>query len=488
MALFFYPKFCLKILFVIKCSHMKRTEIAISASLVPIDYLMVLLAGLASYSIRYWEPVREIRPIIFDLPFPFFLRFLMAIALVWLVSFWLSGLYAMGSTRRAIDETAKIILACSTAVMVLMFVFFFSRSLFDSRFIILAGWVLSIVFVIVGRGLVRSFQRSLYRYNLGVHRVVIIGNNKLASEVKDNFERKPKLGYRVVDQFDGFDAKIQSKIGKMADEDRFDEILVASGNLSAEELDKLNDLSYVKHVTLKYVADIFDFPVHNFEISNISGIPIVELKKTALDGWGRVYKRIFDIIGSAILITILSPVMLVVAIAIKIGSPGPVFFSYQRIGENGKPFKYFKFRSMVNDAHKLRFDKKFLKSQHNLRDGTPMMKFENDPRVTRVGRFIRKTSLDELPELFNVFIGKMSLVGPRPHEVEEVARYENFHKRVLTIKPGMTGMAQVSGRSDLGFDDEVRLDVGYMENWSMKLDLMILFKTPLAVLKKRKAD
>jgi lipopolysaccharide/colanic/teichoic acid biosynthesis glycosyltransferase len=129
-----------------------------------------------------------------------------------------------------------------------------------------------------------------------------------------------------------------------------------------------------------------------------------------------------------------------------------------------------------------------LKQHQNLREGTPMMKFANDPRITRVGKFIRRFSIDELPELFNVFIGKMSLVGPRPHEVEEVAKYENYHRRVLSIKPGMTGMAQVSGRSDLSFDEEVRLDVWYMENWSMKLDIMILFKTPFAVLKKRKAE
>jgi len=121
-----------------------------------------------------------------------------------------------------------------------------------------------------------------------------------------------------------------------------------------------------------------------------------------------------------------------------------------------------------------------------LRAGTPVMKFKNDPRITRVGKFIRHLSLDELPELFNVLIGKMSLVGPRPHEVEEVAKYSISQKKVLTIKPGMTGMAQVSGRSDLDFSEEIRLDIWYMENWSPKLDWLILLKTPLAVLKRRK--
>ncbi|HQA63805.1 MAG TPA: sugar transferase [bacterium] len=143
---------------------------------------------------------------------------------------------------------------------------------------------------------------------------------------------------------------------------------------------------------------------------------------------------------------------------------------------------------MVKDAHKYRFDEGFLNHQKNLRAGTPMMKFEKDPRVTRVGRFIRRFSIDELPELFNVLAGKMSLVGPRPHEVEEVAKYQNHHRKVLTIRPGITGMAQVSGRSDLDFEEEIRLDTWYMENWSPKLDLMILFKTPVAVLRRRQAE
>ena len=143
---------------------------------------------------------------------------------------------------------------------------------------------------------------------------------------------------------------------------------------------------------------------------------------------------------------------------------------------------------MVKNAHQKRFDEDFLKSQENLRAGTPMIKFKDDPRITRVGKIIRRFSLDELPELFNVLIGKMSLVGPRPHEVEEVAKYNIRQKRVLTIKPGMTGMAQVAGRSDLDFNEEIRLDIWYMENWSPKLDWLILLKTPMAVLKKRKTE
>ncbi|MEK7167514.1 MAG: sugar transferase, partial [Patescibacteria group bacterium] len=370
----------------------------------------------------------------------------------------------------------------------LMFLFFFSRSLFDSRFIIIAGWVFSVIFVIVGRGLIRKIQKYFYSFEVGVHRVAIIGSGNITKEVILSFQNNKKAGFKVVKVFEDFSKNTETELEKMAQNDKIDEILVATSNLSSVQLSKLNDFSYLNHVDLKYVADIFDFPIANFEIMTIAGLPVIEVKKTRLDGWGRIYKRIFDIIVSLILIILLSPILLIISLAVKLTSKGQIFFSYKRIGQQGKPFTYFKFRSMIDNAHKFRFDPKFLKQHQNLRKGTPMVKFKDDPRVTKVGKVLRKLSLDELPELFNVFIGKMSLVGPRPHEVEEVARYETFHKKVLTIKPGMTGMAQVSGRSDLDFNEEVRLDVWYMENWSLRLDLSIIFRTPFAVLKKRKAE
>ena len=150
-----------------------------------------------------------------------------------------------------------------------------------------------------------------------------------------------------------------------------------------------------------------------------------------------------------------------------------------RIGQGGKPFPYFKFRSMVPGTHNMRYREL---SEKDTRKGAPVVKIENDPRITRVGGFIRKFSIDELPEFFLVLTGKMSLVGPRPHMPEEVAKYKPEHKKVLTIKPGITGLAQISGRADLDFDEEVRLDTYYIEHWSPWLDLYILFKTPIVVI------
>jgi len=188
----------------------------------------------------------------------------------------------------------------------------------------------------------------------------------------------------------------------------------------------------------------------------------------------------------------LSPILLITMVAIKLNSHGPIFFSRRddgsyvyRVGKGGKPFKYFKFRSMIPGTDNMRYKEL---ADKNVRGDGPMVKIKDDPRVTRVGKFIRRWSIDELPELFLVFIGRMSLIGPRPHLPEEVAKYEQHHRKTLTIKPGITGLAQVSGRSDLAFEEEVKLDIYYIENWSLLLDLSILLKTPLAVFKHREVE
>jgi len=186
---------------------------------------------------------------------------------------------------------------------------------------------------------------------------------------------------------------------------------------------------------------------------------------------------------SFLFLIILLPLFLIIVFIIKIDSKGQIFYGSKRVGAKGRIIKIWKFRSMVQNAERL---KKKLLSQNERQDG-PLFKMDYDPRVTRVGKFIRKWSIDELPQFFNILQGDMSLVGPRPHEPNEVAEYEKHHKKLLNIKPGVTGMAQVSGRSDLEFEEEVKLDTFYIENWSLWIDLIILIKTPFVVLLRRGA-
>jgi len=218
---------------------MKRSEVAISVSLVPVDYLMIILAGIAAYYFRFWDPIKSIRPVIFNLPFWFFFNWLLLMALVWIICFAISGLYAMRGTSRAIDEISKIALASSTAIAILMFFFFFSRSLFDSRFIILAAWILSIIFVIIGRGLVRFVQKWLYRANIGVHRVVVIGESHLTQGIIASFVKNVRAGYRVVDQFADFNDQTEAALLELKKQDKIDEKR-STGSPSRQHLGEVN--------------------------------------------------------------------------------------------------------------------------------------------------------------------------------------------------------------------------------------------------------
>ncbi len=467
---------------------MKRSELVFTAVKPPLDYLALICAALGAYFIRYLSFVQEIRPIIFDLPFKGFFQITLILGVAWVGILAMAGLYNIAGPKKFREEVARLFVASAAGMALVLAIMVFSRYLFDSRFIILAGWLLAFFFLTAERGFIHLIQRFAYRIGFGVHRVAIIGDGKIADELAKEFSIKPSLGYRVVERFSSFDNQNAQRLKVMAINNQIDEIIQINPNRQIDQTNELLNLITEYHLDFRYTADLLGTQLTNLAVTTLAGTPIVEVKKTRLDGWGRIYKRIFDLVFSLLLITIFSPIMLVTVLAIKLNSPGPILFSYRRIGQNGKPFYYFKFRSMVKDAHQLRFDREFLKHNPNMRDGSPMMKFQNDPRITKVGKFIRRFSIDELPELFLAFAGTMSLVGPRPHELEEVERYQAHHKKLLTIKPGITGLAQVSGRSDLDFEQEVKLDTYYIENWSIGLDLLIMLKTPWAIIKRRKAE
>ncbi len=210
----------------------------------------------------------------------------------------------------------------------------------------------------------------------------------------------------------------------------------------------------------------------------MQGLPLIHVETPTYSGRKLYTKRAFDLIGSAALIIVLSPVLLVLALLVKVTSTGPVFFLQERVGLNGSTFHMIKFRSMVVDAEQRLQE---LSALDRAEGNTVLFKMKNDPRVTRIGAFMRRYSLDEVPQLFNVLVGSMSLVGPRPPLAREVERYDvHVHRRFL-VKPGMTGLWQVSGRSDLSWEDSVRLDLYYVENWSTIGDLAILWRTARAV-------
>lgn len=471
---------------------MKKTELFFSTLFIPVDFVILVLAGISAYSLRFSSFTVGIRPIIFNLPFTAFFHSLLLIAILWLLIFALAGLYRVKSARKMAQELAIIFLGCSTGLALVAILVFFQRDLFDSRFIVLAGWFIAIIYLSLAHSFIRWLQRRLFIYGIGVRKVILVGNSKTTENLIAEFSANKKAGYEIIKRVRDFSMETAQELTEFIKDHGADEIIQSDPNLTKPENLRLYDFANDNHIVYKYVADLLEVKVLRTEVAEVAGVPIVEVKRTTLEGWGRVFKRIFDIIVSGLLIIIFSPLILVVIIVIRLDSRGPIFFSRRddgsylyRVGEGGTPFKYFKFRSMIPNSDSMRYNEL---ADLNIRSEGPMVKIKDDPRVTRFGRIIRRWSIDELAELFLVFIGRMSLVGPRPHLPEEVAKYENYHRKTLTIKPGITGLAQVSGRSDLPFDEEAKLDIYYIENWSLLLDLSILFKTPLAVFKHRTAE
>ncbi len=455
---------------------------------------MIILAGTSAYYLRFTGLATEIRPVIFSLPFGEYFKILLLIAAAWLIIFALAGLYSIKGSRRLTEEIYRVILACSTGLMLIVVLIFVFRELFSSRFIVLAGWLLAIVFISFSRIIVRTIQRILMKHDIGVHKIVLVGNSATTDALIHEFSSRKNLGYEIAKRLKNFSLEDEAALTEFIKTNEVDEIMQSDPNLSKAEVLRLYDFADENHLTFKYAADLLGAKVLKTEVAEIAGIPVVEVKETPLDGWGRILKRIFDIVFSLFLIILFSPILLLAALAIKFDSRGPIIYKNERVMKNGC-FKLFKFRSMIyqycvgeeyGSKQAMELEKKLIEEK-NTKTG-PIYKIGDDPRLTRVGKFLRRWSIDELPQFFNVFLGSMSLVGPRPHQPREVAKYERHHKKVLSIKPGITGLAQISGRSDLSFEDEVKLDSYYIENWSLWFDISILLRTPLAVLKGRRAE
>jgi exopolysaccharide biosynthesis polyprenyl glycosylphosphotransferase len=224
--------------------------------------------------------------------------------------------------------------------------------------------------------------------------------------------------------------------------------------------------------TARVTIDFFPHIISKTHLEEMDGLPLLTFSTTPKNELLLILRRIFDMIGSIVLILLLSPLLLLIILLIRLESPGPVIYRQVRVGLNGRKFTFFKFRSMVQGADERRNDL----AVHNIMSG-PVFKMRDDPRVTRVGRFLRKSSLDELPQLVNVLWGDMSFVGPRPPIPEEVEQYQGWQRRRLSMKPGITGLWQVSGRNQIDFDQWMKLDLEYIDHWSLWLDFKILLKT-----------
>jgi len=427
------------------------------------------------------------------------------ILLVTLVLCFRNGQYTSSRRLSRFADPGKLVtfFFISTSVISLVAIVtkgFFFGSLDFSRLLVAASLAIFLFIGIAARLILARRQRALFMSGIAFQKILVLGGGQAAQDFIRFVEKRPWLGVACVGRLDycaetegpSDEARSGVAIGPTYEGfENLDRIWCASGAsevvvaLDPEKHGELAGITKVlslAHVPFRVVPSLFEESFRAAELLGYGELPVVDVDVDPLSVVERVFKRALDLaISSVVLVVGLIPGLALVS-AIKLDSPGPVFFRQERIGKNGRRFLMFKFRTMVDGAESQ------LESlrEHDEGDG-PHFKMRSDPRVTRVGRFVRKWSLDEMPQILNVFRGEMSWVGPRPPLPIEVERYHSEHFCRLRGLPGMTGLWQVSGRKDLTFDEMVRLDRYYLDNWSLRLDLGILLKTPIVVFTRKGA-
>ncbi|MCC6865876.1 MAG: sugar transferase [Ignavibacteria bacterium] len=404
-----------------------------------------------------------------------------AIYIYWLIIFTFAGLYQHWFVRSRFDEFASVFKTISLGCFILFFLIFLDDTLNDSmvisRFLILIYWILMIISVGTGRILIRSFQMTLLQKGIGLRNSIIIGTGKRGIELEELIQKFPQLGYKFAG-FVSLNGNKSSFLGHIEDLKniiklhKVSEVLIA---LEDNEKGKLFDIIKFcqdSDVMLKIMPDTYEIVSGLAKTNQLYGVPFIEVMPEIMPYSSQLLKRIVDITLSIAILFLLSPLLILVIILIKITSKGPIFYTQNRVSKNSKIFSMYKFRSMIRDAEEY----------------GPEWAGENDPRITGIGRLIRKIYLDEVPQLFNVIKNEMSIVGPRPERpffVEMLSKEIPYYYKRLSVKPGITGWAQIKHKYDSSLDDvkeKLKYDFYYIENMSIKLDLKIMVNTFLVVI------
>jgi exopolysaccharide biosynthesis polyprenyl glycosylphosphotransferase len=404
---------------------------------------------------------------------------------IWLTVFYLWGAYEWRRLSDASEERKAVFFATTFSFFTFASSVYFLKILDFSR-------LLSFYFYLLDLGLLLGF-RTWTRWcfsrlkvpGYGTKRILIVDAGEAGLELAERLTRWQE--YQVVGFLDAPDAastRLPAHVlGGVAEARQviaqysIDEVIISPTAKGREELADLILALRDQSVKIRLVPDVLEMITVRTGIENLRGIPLISLREPAIIGLNLVLKRGLDLVGSLICLMVLAPLMAFVALLIKLDSPGPIFFAQERAGQYGKPFRMYKFRTMVHNAEALLEQLIDLEKLEQ-----PAFKLKDDPRVTQVGRWLRRTSLDELPQLFNVLKGEMSLVGPRPEEVPIVQKYNPWQSQRLLVKPGITGSMQVNGRADLPLNERVKLELAYIENYSLLKDIKILLQTVPAVL------
>jgi exopolysaccharide biosynthesis polyprenyl glycosylphosphotransferase len=460
-------------------------------TLVVVDVLLLLGAFRLASFVRFQANIR-----VFELDVaerqPFYGVLMLAFVGLWLVAFALLGLYSRQNLLGGTEEYARTLRASTYCVLVVIVAGFLVPEFVVARGWLMLGWLFTFVLVTFGRFVMRRGVYALRRQGWFLAPAVIVGANREGVSLAEQLRGWSNSGLDIV----GFvDKKLP--VGHLAGQGlpvlgsvealdqivrahRVEEIILASSAVSTHDnlLEVFQRYGVSKQVNLRLSSGLYEIVTTGLTVREFACVPLVGVNKVRLTGLDQLLKLLLDYTLTIPTLVVLAPLFILIGVAIKLDSTGPVFYQRRVMGVNGKQYGAFKFRTMRVDGSQLLSQRPDLRAELALNH-----KLKEDPRVTRLGRLLRRTSLDELPQLFNVLRREMSLVGPRMIAPDEMAKYSQWGLNLLTVKPGITGLWQVSGRSNISYQQRVQLDMYYIRNWSIWLDLHLLWQTIPAVLK-----
>jgi exopolysaccharide biosynthesis polyprenyl glycosylphosphotransferase len=482
---------------------------SVKAALVITDALAAALSFIFAFTVREGTSAFEGTSWAWSNRFAPYGAMLALVVLIRLLTLRSVGLYRIRGEFSFVNDSLRLFKATAIGSLLIVAAAFLYRGGFAFRSFSYARGVFlaDFVFALAGIGLIRYVMRAVQtvvrRRQINLIPTLVVGRGTEASLFIKQMRERPALGYRVIGVVDikpndGGDEESYEGVPVVSDleglpeairDSGANEVIIADPDVNADALfEVMIRCGRRRGVEFRIAPSLFNCLPRKTEIDQIGVLPMIRLFREPLSSSARLLKRSFDIVISALSIALLFPVWLLIALLIKLDSKGPVFYTQERVGMDGRLFLVFKFRTMKAGAdsksHR-EYQKAFIegRAEANLgADGKPTYKLFSDPRITRVGKALRRTSLDEVPQLLNVLMGDMSVVGPRPPIPYEVEAYELWHRKRLDMKPGLTGLWQVSGRNRLPFEEMVRLDLFYIENWSLLLDLKIILRTGLVMI------
>ncbi|MBI2939292.1 MAG: sugar transferase [Chloroflexi bacterium] len=464
----------------------RRRRLLAGLAWILVDFILINVAFWLAWWLRYEQELGRGVAEADYLPWGVYLPIQFGLSLALPVVYGAQRLYSRRGRDNLVDDFGVILWGTLVGVALTIVAVFYFRPFGYSRLVFIYAIASIVALLASARLLTQAYRTYQWRHGRGLIRVLVIGAGAQGRLIIQNIVAQPHLGLRIVGFVDDERATDLGRVPYLGPAETIpdlvakhevDEVIIALPSASHAKIAEILLSCAERRLDVRIVPDFYQLRLNQVDIEPINGIPLIGLRDVSLRESDLLIKRVLGLVGAAGSLVLFAPLMLAIALAIRLDSAGPVVVRQTRIGRGGKPFPFFKFRSMRVGAER-ELDKLMALNEAS----GPIFKMRNDPRLTRVGRILRRLSLDELPQLYNVLRGEMSLVGPRPGFPFEVERYEEWHRRRLEVSPGITGLWQVSGRSDIPFDEMALLDIWYIENWSLTLDLKILVRTVPAVL------